>query len=276
MAATYHETPLTLIAADGVRIPGIEARPAGDPCNHILMLHGITTQKHEWGNFFGNLARSFAERGIASLRIDFRGHGDSSEPPTKFSVASQVLDVIAAVDWLLKRSCARRIHLLGCSFGSPPAIFVAAMRTSVVGTLSFVCPVLDYSATFLRPTTEWASKLFTDKTIQQAFAKGTLKMNDTFAIDAKLLIEMQFLKPFDVLRDIHTPTLVIHGQADSMVPFAISKRHTKSLDHVRLLGIPGMDHGFTDQHDETGESEASQSNFNRIKHEVCSHIQRAS
>ncbi len=276
MASQYTETALTLTAADGVRIPAIEMRPAINPVAHILMLHGITTQKNEWGNFFGNLARAFAERDIASLRIDFRGHGESSEPSTRFSVASQVLDVMAAVDWLIKRSSANRIHLLGCSFGSPPAILFSALRPQIVGTLNFVCPVLDYSSTFLYPTTEWASELFNEHTIQKAFTEGTLKMNSTFEIDAKLLIEMQFLKPYTVLRKIHTPTLVIHGQADSMVSFALTKKYTKSLAHVRFIGIPRMDHGFTDQDDETGESEASQRNFNRIVAEICSQIQRAS
>jgi pimeloyl-ACP methyl ester carboxylesterase len=97
-------------------------------------------------------------------------------------------------------------------------------------------------------------------------------MNRSFAIDAKLIIEMQCLRPFEILGDIHASTVVIHGQADSMVPFAISKKHIKSLDHVRLVGIPHMDHGFTDQDDETGNSEASQHNFKRIVDEVHSQI----
>lgn len=272
MDSKYSENPIILTAADGVRIPAIETRTVNKPKAYLLMLHGITTHKNEWGNFFGNLACVFAERGIASLRIDFRGHGQSTEPSTRFSVASQVLDVMAATEWLLKQPGAKRIHLLGCSFGAPPAIFFSAMRPSSVGTLSLICPVLDYSATFLKPKTAWASKLFSRQAIQRAFKCGTLKMNRSFAIDAKLIIEMQCLRPFEILGDIHASTVVIHGQADSMVPFAISKKHIKSLDHVRLVGIPHMDHGFTDQDDETGNSEASQHNFKRIVDEVHSQI----
>lgn len=270
MAAEYIENRITLTAPDGVRIPAVEVRPATTRAT-ILLLHGITTQKDEFGEFFVLLAHAFARAGIASLRIDFRGHGESPEPSRHFSIASQILDTITAVAWLAEPSGAK-VHLLGCSFGSPPAIFAAAMRPAQVATLNLVCPVLDYDATFLRPTTEWARALFNPQTIERAFREGTLSMNETFIIDVKLLIEMNVIHPATTLRDITTPTLIVHGEADSMVPASISKRVTAHVDHVHLDIVPGMDHGYYDTDDETGETPASQRNLTRIIESICSHV----
>ena len=271
MATGYLERRLSIAAPDGVQIPAVEVCPTTTTLASIILLHGITTHKDEFGDFFVLLAQAFARAGIASLRIDFRGHGESAESSRKFSIASQVLDTITATTWLAERFRSR-VHLLACSFGSPPAIFASAMKPSLVATLNLICPVLDYDATFLRPTTAWASELFNEQTIQRAFSEGTLRMNDTFVIDVKLLVEMNLIDPVAVLRRIASPTLIIHGEADSMVPASISQERTQGLDHVRLRLLPGMDHGYYDAEDETGQSPASERNLRRIIDEVCSHV----
>lgn len=274
MAKRHIETHLTIVAPDGVQIPAIELRPPSAPIASILLLHGITTDKNEYGDFFIALADAFADLGIASLRIDFRGHGESCESSCAFSITSQVLDTISAVKWLTDRFKVK-VHLLGCSFGAPPAIFTSALAPSSVATISLICPVLDYCRTFLRPTTEWAAGIFNSETLDRAFKVGTLRMNDRFVIDVKLLIEMSLIVPSDSLRRIRCSTLVIHGEQDSMVPSQLSVGCTSGLDHVHLTIIPGMEHGYYDSEDETGESPKSRGNLKRIINEVYDQVSRA-
>lgn len=43
----------------------------------ILLMHGWVSHRHEVGGFYVQLAQSLAKQGIASLRFDFYGCGDS-------------------------------------------------------------------------------------------------------------------------------------------------------------------------------------------------------
>jgi fermentation-respiration switch protein FrsA (DUF1100 family) len=60
------------ILENGVR--GTYVRPPGEgrfPA--VLLLHGFASDRHEVGGLYAGLAGMLAGRGIASLRIDFRG-----------------------------------------------------------------------------------------------------------------------------------------------------------------------------------------------------------
>ena len=72
---TYQETTVTLDQG----IQGIVLEPKADsPVPGVLMLHGFGSQKDEVGNMYQRLAAALGDQGIASLRIDFRGWGDSA------------------------------------------------------------------------------------------------------------------------------------------------------------------------------------------------------
>jgi dipeptidyl aminopeptidase/acylaminoacyl peptidase len=72
----------------------------------VLMFHGFTGQKDELPvheteeTMFSRTARVLAEQGIASIRIDFRGSGESDGewPNTTFS--GQISDVLAAIEYV--------------------------------------------------------------------------------------------------------------------------------------------------------------------------------
>lgn len=95
----------------------------------VLMLHGFTGNRDEGpvfqpdGTFtdtmYSRTAQVLAEKGIASLRIDFRGSGESLDQfgfeETTFS--SQVSDANAAVEWLDDHRKVGDIGILGLSQG---------------------------------------------------------------------------------------------------------------------------------------------------------------
>ncbi len=71
--------------------------------------------------YYDRVSRLFAQQGIATLRIDYRGSGESDGDYTMTTFSSQVSDVLAAVEYVdsnLKRKVDRsRIGLFGHSQG---------------------------------------------------------------------------------------------------------------------------------------------------------------
>lgn len=88
-------------------IVGTLALPDGaGPVPAVLLLHGFTGNRHELpvigteDTMFSRAARWLGERGVASLRIDFRGSGDSDGAWQDTTFSSQISDAIAALDYL--------------------------------------------------------------------------------------------------------------------------------------------------------------------------------
>lgn len=67
-----------MIAAEDHEIPATLTIPEGDgPFPLVVMCHGNGSNRHEAGNGYDMAAEEMAKRGIASLRFDYIGNGDS-------------------------------------------------------------------------------------------------------------------------------------------------------------------------------------------------------
>ncbi len=125
------------IPAGDHRIPGILALPkAGGAARSypaVLMLHGFASHKDEVGDMYLREARRLAARGIASLRIDFAGTGDSEQPYTANTWTGMVADAVTAYDWLVAnpRTVDGRIGVLGFSMGSKVGLGLLAERPDI-------------------------------------------------------------------------------------------------------------------------------------------------
>jgi uncharacterized protein len=227
----------------------------------VLWLHGITVNKDEYQNFFKDGAEYLACFGIDSLRIDFRGHGQSSGSSMDFSVIGQMLDVRAAIVYL--KNFYKKINslvIVGCSFGAPPALFAAEQHSEVVKSLVLIAPVLSYQRTFLKPETDWAKSIFNSSKFRKLEKTNRLFINPDFPISSRFVEEMKMIKPEITLQKILKSISVIHGDADSLVPFQASKDLSKSNKSIKFIPFRGMEHGYADANDEDGVSYKSIAN----------------
>jgi hypothetical protein len=125
------------IPADDHRIPGILALPkaggAARSYSAVLMLHGFASHKDEVGDMYLREARALAERGIASLRVDFAGTGDSEQPYTANTWTGMVADAVTAYDWLVahSRTIDDEVGVLGFSMGSKVGLGLLAERPAI-------------------------------------------------------------------------------------------------------------------------------------------------
>lgn len=138
---------IILKTQDGVRIMGTYVN-ADQPRAAALLLHMMPATKESWSAFASRLS----ELGIASLAIDFRGHGASTQGPRGpldyrlFKAAehqAKRLDVEAGLAWLRKRHPGLRLLAVGASIGANLALRSMADHADVAAVLA-LSPGLEY------------------------------------------------------------------------------------------------------------------------------------
>lgn len=95
----------------------------------VILLHTMPETRKSWLTFQNILAK----RGLASLAIDLRGHGESLDGPGGFKIdyqrftdgehQSSLFDALAAVEWIKSRGHEiGRIAVVGASIGANLAV----------------------------------------------------------------------------------------------------------------------------------------------------------
>ncbi|MDD2720465.1 MAG: hydrolase 1, exosortase A system-associated [Gallionella sp.] len=119
----YLEQALTFDCA-GSRLSGIITRPVTAADTGVLILVGGPQYRAGSHRQFTLLARQLANQGIASMRFDYRGMGDSEGEPRTFEEVDD--DIRAALDTLLERTPGlRHIALWGLCDAASSAMLYA-------------------------------------------------------------------------------------------------------------------------------------------------------
>ena len=119
-------------------VPATVCMPSGEgKFPVVVMLHGTGSNRDEAGNGYKMAAPVLAEKyGIATVRIDFMGSGDSTADYTGYTFESAVSDAVAAANYAktLEQIDGEPIGVMGWSQGGRLALLTAA-RNDVFTTV---------------------------------------------------------------------------------------------------------------------------------------------
>ncbi|MGB5510884.1 MAG: bifunctional alpha/beta hydrolase/OsmC family protein [Woeseiaceae bacterium] len=121
----------------GETLAGILDMPASPPLAYALFAHCFTCSKDL--KAAANIARALNEEGIAVLRFDFTGLGDSEGAFADTNFSSNVSDLLAAVDYLEKQHEAPTL-LVGHSLGGTAVLQAAPQVPSAVAVATIGSP----------------------------------------------------------------------------------------------------------------------------------------
>lgn len=212
----------------------------------VLMVHGSGPLDRDENfrsvrlNIFRTLAQHLSEAGIASLRYDKRGCGQSTGDYHTAGHQDLVDDAIACLDALARSSLCleNRIFVLGHSEGTIIAPQMTFQRPSIAG-LILLNPFVQKMETILLQQTRHiaeairretgpkglilriATRLTGDPIASQRKLLRKLETTDTPTIrylfqkiPAKWLREMLAMNAEDIFRSVATPMLLIGGEKD--------------------------------------------------------------
>lgn len=173
----------------------------------LVLCHGMESSRG--GTKQQAIVDRFAPAGYNVLRFDFSFVGDSEGEYEDLTVSGEVDDALGALDFMHEFG-ASECTLIGSSLGGLVALLTASHAPHLVSRVAVMAAVAD-------------SRIFTDGLDEAAIAEwrtrgrrrvgsGFLKpgfLDDVLALDAPA-----------AMKAVTMPVLVMHGDADDVVPFS--------------------------------------------------------
>lgn len=238
-----HEQSQTVESQHRYGIACVFTRPTRDisASAGVLLLHGFGSGKDNKLN--RELAPRLTSVGIATCRFDFAGHGESGGSTGSLTIrrAAQDLTKIAGYfrqEFLLPRA---KLGIVASSFGASAALR-ALKHLSPVSALFLRAPISDYAEVRrLQYGDEGISRWRKTGFIEVESSKGPQQSGFEFYKDARSH------DTYKEIRNLKTPTLILHGDRDDNVPLEQSRKLAKAVGaQARLVVVNGAGHGFSD------------------------------
>ena len=247
-----NETAGTFTTQDGLVLATRTWTPEAEPQRGLLIVHGLGEHSGRWDH----VARFFADRGYAVAAFDLRGHGESEGTR---AYAGSFNDFVDDVQGIVESGLVRTDipwvlygHSLGgliCTYYRAedrphPAAGILSARArdpDVPGFLRAAAQLLGRITPKLAMANSIAGEqLSRDEAVGEAyFADPLVNTKATTRLGMELFGAQA--RSHDVIAKIDTPTLVIHGGDDPLVPPSASAP-LAAVDSVERKVHPGLRH----------------------------------
>ena len=224
-----------IIHDDGIRLSAVLERPDPERRPLVIFLHGFTSSKDRPHNIAS--CEAMREAGCATLRVDLYGHGESGGAFRKHTLHKWISNTLAVIDEVRGLDFVSSVWLSGHSQGGLTAALVAGMAPDLVRGLILRAPA------FMIP-----------RCAREGDMLGTrfdpLRIPDSVPVIKGLTLDSGYVR---VAQTIHVeeaverfpgPVLLLHGDADDVVPLADSVEAARRYRDCRLEVIPGETHHF--------------------------------
>jgi len=202
------------------------------PVAFAIFAHCFTCNKNLTA--VANIARALSARGIAVMRFDFTGLGESEGDFADTSFSSNVSDLVAAADFLAKNHTAPAI-LIGHSLGGAAVLNAARLIASIKAVVTIGAP---YSP-------EHVTHLF-EAGLDEIKSTGTANVNiggRSFTIRKDFIDDLEAIETHQVIHNMNIPLMVMHSPIDSIVGASNAAQIYKAAQHPKnFISLDGADH----------------------------------
>ena len=236
-------TPLMLDNGE-YEIPAIMTSPEGTAVvPGVILLHGSASHKNEVGDLYLRLAEQLANNGIASIRIDFAGTGDSPVDYTHYTLKTAVRDAEVALAFLRSQPQvdANRIGVVGFSQGGLIAQLLLAQQPDIKSFVAWSSVASDGIGPFADMFETLYMKAKREGQVEQQFA-----WRPPLTISYEWFEQVMANQSLSGMAEYTGSVLAIAGSNDMVVPPTAATRLivASGSDVARAVIIKGADHIF--------------------------------
>ncbi len=215
----------------------------------VIICHGFSGNCRSL--FMNELSECILAQGMATLRFDFNGHGNSDGEFKDMTVLNEIDDLKDVIAWAQKQSWVRDISLVGHSQGG----VVVSMVGGELGDSLIKAEVLLAAAAVLRDDALRGNTMgalydpwnFKDDYIELPHSPeaGALLLGKNYVETAI------HLPIYETAANYNGPTLIVQGTHDQIVPYTYVERYKEKIANSELKLIPDENHVFSKTRKET-------------------------
>jgi uncharacterized OsmC-like protein/pimeloyl-ACP methyl ester carboxylesterase len=230
---------LTFPGALSAQLAARLERPTAEPIAYALFAHCFTCSKDL--RAVREISRELCDEGLAVLRFDFTGLGESEGEFAESDFSSNVDDLVAAANYLRREYRAPEL-LIGHSLGGAAVLLAAAKIPEVkaVATIGAPSDTKHLRASLIQSAPELASA--DEAEIELEGRRFTIKRQ--FLED----LEAQDVERW--LGGLQLPLLVLHSPTDQTVAIEHARRIYDAAQHPKsFVSLDGADHLLSEPRD---------------------------
>lgn len=242
----------TSVPSRSIGIPATYVVPVTLPVNGnplVVMAHGHGGSRDESGAFT-DVARQLAMRGIASIRVDFAGCGESTEPFTNNNLGTMLEDLEAARRYALATGDIdpNRVAVLGYSMGGRVALLALDVEPAYAAAVLWA-PAAGDGPDAMFPFMGGRDRYFERRRTAMAAGSATIRTRwgQSQELGTDWFIDMESRRPMEALRHFRGPLLVLHGANDAVIAPEFGEAVVEAAVNSRsahFAPIPAAGHGL--------------------------------
>lgn len=198
----------------------------------VVFLHGYTGHKNETSFLFKQLSARFVEEGMATLRYDYYGSGDSDGEFHNQTFTTARNDAKAAIDEAVRLNNGKKIIVCGFSMGGAVAARMSIEKADLIEKLVLISPagcMLNILTTTFRT--------------RQIVENNCIDLGGYY-VSKDFLDSLMGVEFYEGLEKFTSPVIIVQGTEDVSVKPEVSKKYTEYYPNCEYVLIEGAGHGY--------------------------------
>ncbi|MBE5904260.1 MAG: alpha/beta hydrolase [Pseudobutyrivibrio sp.] len=233
------------IDCDGIKLHAKLDFPEGFEKGPLcILIHGFTGHMEE--DHIVAVQKAINKAGVAVLRAEMYGHGKSDGQFENHTLYKWVTNALAVVDYAKTLDFVTDLYLCGHSQGGLLTMLIGGMCNTAFKAIiplspAWMIPEICREGSVLDQT-------FDVNNIPETVSSGDWNLSGNYIRVA------QTIHVEDEIARYNGPVLIVHGEADEVVPFFYGEKAAKLYKNAKLVPIKDDDHCYGRHMDEMADA----------------------